>query len=195
MLALGQTKVKMRIVLAILIILGVNSSFAMRIPSSLSRGLYASNEGFEINPQKTNWIRTSPPVELKNKVEALFRMKDTESKAQPTFTVRIDKDTPYKTLKEYSTKWLKNYGQFGLEVLGHQYFKNEKDQAGFVIDIENSLSQKKLRQVIFFKDAKAVILTCMDQKESFKTSLKSCNDLIKTFAWNESALKAAENPN
>lgn len=182
----------MRIAFALLIILGTTSGFAMRIPSSLSKGLYASNEGFEIDPQKTNWIKTSPPAELKNKVEALFRMKDTESKAQPTFTVRVDKDTPYKTLKEYSAKWLKSYGQFGLEVLGHQYFKNEKEQTGFVIDIENSLSQKKLRQVIFFKDAKAVILTCMDQKEFFKASLKSCNELIKTFSWNESTLGTAE---
>ncbi len=190
----------MKITLFILVALGlsgvisgtISNANAQRIPSSLSRGLYASNEGFEINPQSTNWIRSAPPAELKNKVEVLFRIKDTTSKVQPTFTVRIDKDTPYKTLKEYSTKWLKNYGQFGLEVLGHQYFKNEKDQQGFVIDIENSVSQKKLRQVIFFKNAKAVILTCMDQKESFKSSLKSCNDLIKTFAWNESILSNPE---
>lgn len=184
----------MKILVFTLIVLVVSSAQAQRIPSSLSRGLYASNEGFEINPQRTNWIRSAPPVELKNKVEALFRIQDTKSKAQPTFTVRIDKDTPYKTLKEYSNKWLKNYGQFGLEVLGHQYFKNERDQQGFVIDIENSVSQKKLRQVIFFRNAKAVILTCMDQKESFKTSLKSCNDLIKTFAWDETALGTAETP-
>lgn len=182
----------MRYLLSLLVILGTAQSFAARIPSSLSRGLYASNEGFEINPQSTSWIKSSTPAELKNKVEALFRMKDIHSKSQPTFTVRVDKETPYKTLKEYSTKWLKNYGQFGLEVLGHQYFKNAKDQQGFVIDIENSASQKKLRQVIFFKNSKAVILTCMDQKESFKTSLKSCNDLIKTFSWNEEILPASE---
>lgn len=182
----------MKILFFMIVVFGISQARAQRIPSSLSKGLYASSEGFEINSQQTSWVRSSPPPELKNKVEALFRVKDADSKAQPTFTIRIDKDTPYKTLKEYSNKWLKNYGQFGLEVLGHQYFKNEKDQQGFVIDIENSVSKKKLRQVIFFRNAKAVILTCMDQKESFKTSLKSCNDLIKTFAWNESTFANPE---
>lgn len=184
----------MKILILSLVILSSAHANAQRIPSSLSRGIYASSEGFEINPQSTEWIKSSPPAELKNKVEALFRLKNENSKAQPTFTVRVDRDTSYKTLKEYSNKWLKNYGQFGLEVLGHKYFKNEKDQNGFVIDIENSTTQKKLRQVIFFQNAKAVILTCMDQKETFKNSLKSCNDLIKTFAWNETLLKSPEIP-
>lgn len=169
-----------------------NPAFATRIPDSLSKGLYASSEGFEINPQNTGWIRSAAPADLKNKVEALFRIKNENSKIQPTFTIRIDKETPYKTLKEYANKWLKSYGQFGLEVLGHQYFKNAKDQAGFVIDLGNSLSKKKLRQVIYFQNSKAVILTCMDQSDSFQKALKSCNDLIKTFSWNESASKNPE---
>lgn len=182
----------MKTAFLLLFIFGTLSAQAQRVPDSLSHGLYVSDEGFEINPGKTDWIRSSAPNELKNKVEALFRIKNEKATTQPTFTVRIDKDTPYKTLKDYSQKWLKNYGQFGLEVLGHQYFKNRKDQSGFVIDIENSTSQKKLRQVIFFKNSKAVILTCMDQKDSFKASLKSCNDLIRTFAWDESTLPNAE---
>jgi hypothetical protein len=181
----------MKSVLLLLLLISVNT-FASRIPDSLSKGLYVSGEGFEINPQKTNWIRSAAPEDLKNKVEALFRIKNEDSKIQPTFTIRIDKDTPYKSLKEYSNKWLKSYAQFGLEVLGHQYFKNSQDQQGFVIDLANSLSKKKLRQVIYFKNAKAVILTCMDQSDSFQKSLKSCNDLIKTFAWNEEILKPAE---
>jgi hypothetical protein len=181
-------------VLLLITIFSLSSLTAMayRIPDSLSRGVYSSNEGFEINPEKTEWIRSSAPVDLKNKVEALFRIKNENTKIQPTFTVRVDKDTPYKSLKEYSNKWLKSYGQFGLEVLGHQYFKNAKDQPGFVIDLANSISKKKLRQVIFFQNSKAVILTCMDQKDSFTKALKSCNDLIKTFAWNETALPNPE---
>jgi hypothetical protein len=168
------------------------AAVAQRVPDSLSHGLYVSSEGFELNPAKTEWIKSTSPVDLENKIEALFRMKNEKALSQPTFTIRIDKDTPYKTLKGYSKKWLKNYGQFGLEVLGHQYFKNKKNQSGFVIDIANSTSHKKLRQVIFFKNAKAVILTCMDQKDSFKTSLKSCNDLIKTFSWDDSELSDPE---
>lgn len=182
----------MKTLLATFLILSSVNAFAHRIPDSLSRGLYVSAEGFEINPKKTDWIRTSAPLDLKNKVEALFRIKNEDSKSQATFTVRVDKDTPYKTLKEYSTKWLKNYGQFGLEVLGHQYFKTSNDEDGFVIDISNSASQKKLRQVIFFRNSKAVILTCMDNQDAFQKAIKSCNELIKTFTWQQAALKNPE---
>ena len=182
----------MRIFLSFFILSISLHAFGARIPGSLSRGIYISQEGFEINSQNTKWVRSSSPVELQDKVEALFRMKEENKNSQATFTVRVDKDTPHKTLKEYSHKWLKNYGQFGLEVLGHQYFKTPKDQQGFVVDIENSTSQKKLRQVIFFQNSKAVILTCMDNKEAFKVSLKSCNELIKTFSWNETTLKDPE---
>lgn len=180
----------MKIALFSFIFLGVINVQAQRLPDSLSRGLYVSNEGFEINPQKTSWIKSAAPDDLKNKVEALFRIKD--QKSSSTFTIRVDKDTPYKTLKEYSHKWLKNYGQFGLEVLGSQYFKTKNDDDGFVVDISNTSSQKKLRQVIFFRNSKAVILTCMDQETAFKDTLKACNDLIKTFSWQQGTLANPE---
>jgi hypothetical protein len=182
----------MKTILLTILCFSSASALAYRIPDSLSRGIYTSNEGFEINPEKTDWIRSSAPPDLKNKVEALFRLKNEGTRIQPTFTIRIDKDTPYKSLKEYSNKWLKSYGQFGLEVLGHQYFKNKKDQPGFVIDLANSISKKKLRQVIFFQNSKAVILTCMDQADNFTKALKPCNDLIKTFAWEEKTFSTPE---
>lgn len=180
----------MKVLIAVILFSSVYAS-AARIPASLSQSLYISSEGFELNPQGTSWIRTTTPSDVKS-VEALFRLKGEENKSQTTFTVRVDRDTSFKTLKEYSNRWLKNYGQFGLEVLGHQYFKNPNDAEGFVIDISNSSSNKKLRQVIFFRNSKAVILTCMDQDVNFKSVIKNCNDLVKTFSWQEASLKNPE---
>jgi len=164
---------------------------SLRVPEAISQSLYSSDEGFSLNPKDTSWIKTTTPNDLTGKVEALFRTK-ASLPSSPTFTVRVDKDTRLRTLKDYSTKWLKGFGQFGLEVLGHQYFKNKENESGFVIDLANSTSKKKLRQAIFFKNAKAVILTCMDQAETFKSSIKPCNELIQTFSWNERTLAPAE---
>ncbi len=182
----------MKFALTLFIALCTSQAYGMRIPATLSNGLYVSTEGFELHPQSTSWVRATAPFELKNKIEALFRIKGSDSSSNTTFTIRVDKDTPHKTLKEYSTKWLKSYGQFGLEVLGHQYFRNSNDADGFVIDISNTTSKKKLRQVIFFRNSKAVILTCMDQDVNFKSAIKNCNDLVKTFSWQEASLKNPE---
>jgi hypothetical protein len=151
----------MRIVFLFAILLAFNTQ-AMRIPDALTKGAIISENGYEIDPSKTKC-------------------------SNATFSVRVDKDTNFKSLNEYANKWLKSYGQFGIEVLGHQYFKNGKDQKGIVIDLANSSSHKKLRQVIFFKDDKAAVLTCMDQADKFTGILKDCNDLIRSFTWIESA--------
>ncbi len=174
-----------------LIVFFVASASAMRVPESLNQSLYSSDEGFTINPKKTAWLRSSVPNDLKGKVEVLFRMKS-PSDGSPTFTVRIDKDITEKSLKEYTGKWLKGFGQFGLEIMGHKYFKNKNNELGFFVDITNSTSKKKMRQAIFFKNSKAVILTCMDQAHTFKKAVRPCNELIHSFSWNESTHPTAE---
>jgi hypothetical protein len=157
----------------------------MRLPEVLLKTPLVTSEGFEIDPSRTQWVRVQPANDMKNKLEFLFKLKAKEDKSAATFSVRIDKDTAFKNLEEYVNKWLKSYGQFGIEVLGHQYFKNNKDQKGFVIDLTNSTSHKKLRQVLFFRDSKAVVMTCMDHADKFATTLKDCNQLIRSFAWVE----------
>jgi len=156
------------------------NAIAMRIPDSLVRGPIILNDGFSLDPSHTKWVRVTTENQ-KDKMEALFQLKTEASVA--TFTVRVDKETDYESLQDYANKWLKSYGQFGLEVLGHKYFKNENNENGLVVDLKNSSAHKKLRQVIFFRNAKAIVMTCMDQISQFSTTIKNCNDLIHTFTW------------
>jgi hypothetical protein len=54
-----------------------------------------------------------------------------------------------------------------------------------VLDLINRDNGRQLRQVVFLKKQKAVILTCRDQVSTFKDSLKNCNQIIRTFQWTE----------
>jgi hypothetical protein len=36
---------------------------------------------------------------------------------------------------------------------------------------------------VFLKNKNAVIMTCRDRVATFQTSLKACNQIIKTFVW------------
>ncbi len=170
----------------LLIILFSASSFGMRIHDNFLKASIVSSHGYEINPAQTNWILAEAKKRTKNKIDVLFRLKDADKK-EATFSVRIDKDTEAHSLNDYGKKWLKAYGQFGIEVLGHKYFKNELGQRGLVVDIANHSSHKRVRQVIFFKENNAAILTCMDLKNRFQSTIKDCNQLIKGFSWIEPA--------
>lgn len=159
--------------------------FAARIPEALVRDQYISTEGFSINFKDSPWLRSEPPGNIKNKMDVLFRSSAKDS--QSTLTVRVDVDESTHSLKDYVNKWLKSYGQFKMDVLGHKYFKTESDEQGFVVDIK-SIPEKRVRQVIFFRNSKAVVLTCTDSTKKFSSTLKSCNDVIKTFIWIEKDL-------
>lgn len=180
-----------RLLFALCALCLVEGAEATRLPDAINQSVYSSSEGFTLNPKDTSWIKATTPSDLSEKVEALFRTKKLSNNNR-TLTVRVDGKTPHKTLKEYTGTWLKGFGQFGLDVIGHQYFRNKENVTGFVVDLSNTASKKKMRQAIFFKNSKAVILTCMDQAETFRESIKTCNELIQTFSWNEKVLAPAE---
>ena len=77
---------------------------------------------------------------------------------------------------------MKEYPRYGFDVLGSGAFA-QKNQRGYVLDLLDRDQKKQLRQVVFLKNKKAVILTCRDQQSSFKNTLKSCNEIIRNFNW------------
>jgi hypothetical protein len=159
------------------------SAYAARIPEALVRDQYISTEGFSLNFKEGNWLRTEAPGNIQNKMDVLFRSALKES--QSTLSVRVDYDENSKSLKDYVSKWLKTYSSFKMDVLGHKYFKTENQDMGFVVDIKSN-PEKRARQVIFFRGSKAVVLTCTDTHKKFSETLKSCNDVIRTFTWIDS---------
>lgn len=178
------------------------AAFAAPIPgTSTSKlvspeiGLYHSPIGFQMNSGKTGWAHVAPP--RGNKFIATMYMAQPTSiatqmhadltgkikTASPaTLTVRVDELEKDIALEKYIQKWLKEYPRYGFDVLGSKAFVQNK-QKGYVLDLVNRDQGKQLRQVVFLKQKKAVILTCRDKVASFQTTLKSCNEIIKSFVW------------
>lgn len=162
------------------------STFAAPVPGSTNAanpklGLYASPLGFKISASDTDWIQTEPPPKTKY-IVTMYKSPQKFKDTQASLTVRVDKLEKRQALRSYVDQWLKDYPKFGFDVLGSKPFETGK-QKGYVIDLVSRSSQKQLRQVVFMKDDKAVILTCRDHQENFKHTLKSCNSIIKSFQW------------
>lgn len=152
----------------------------IRLSESLMQDAYMNKEGFSLNLKNGPWVQAPSPT--KNK-EGLY-FKNSSSKSASIMSVQVDHDTSFKSLKEYTTKWLKSYSQFRIEVLGYKFFKTPNQDSGFVVDIKSS-SNKKSRQAVFFKDSKAIVITCTDADSQFSEVVKSCNDVINSFSWTQ----------
>ena len=173
-------------------------------------GLYHSPVGFEMNAGRTGWSHVAPPVgnrfiatvykaqpepgsvasqmraDLQKQGDVVGGRALASSKmkqgAPATLTVRVDELDKNVPIEKYIQKWMKEYPRYGFDVLGSKPFVQNK-QKGYVLDLVNRDQQKQLRQVVFLKEKRAVILTCRDRVATFQTSLKSCNEIIKTFVW------------
>lgn len=149
-----------------------------------------SEEGFLFSQFDTSWFN-SPTPEDKKSIHLLFRSPVVTNGFQPIMTVRIDKNIgETKNIQEYVQQWMGDYSKLGYQVLGSQPFQH-KNEVSYVIDVRNAedtKSPKQIRQVVFFKrKQKAVILTCIDNISTFKNSLKECNKIIRSFAWDQTA--------
>lgn len=169
-------------------------------------GLYHSPLGFQLNAAHTGWAHVAPPAGNKY-IATVYRAEPGSVAAQmhadlhsagnvvnggkalaaakgapATLTVRIDNLEKETTLDKYIGKWMKEYPRYGFDVLGSKPFLQAKNK-GYVLDLVNRDQGKQLRQVVFLKQKNAVILTCRDRVATFQTSLKACNEIIKTFTW------------
>jgi hypothetical protein len=144
-------------------------------------GVYRSPLGFQVNAGASGWKQTEAPSDNKF-IAALY--KSPSKNDGGTLTIRVDKLAKEVALDKYVQRWMKEYPKYGFDVLGSKPFAQNKDK-GYVLDLINRDSGRQLRQVVFLKKQKAVILTCRDQTASFKDSLKGCNQNIRTFQWNE----------
>lgn len=180
------------VAIALTLLFNSNSVFAAPIPGTGGSammapklGVYRSPIGYEIKTADSGFKQVAPPSDNKY-IETVFRHVAAEKNkvGTGTLTVRIDKLEKTTPLKNYVKRWQREYPKYGFDLLGSKSFTQNKTQ-GYVIDLLNKKTNRQLRQVIFMNDPKksAVILTCRDNAKQFQTTLKGCNEIIRSFAW------------
>lgn len=148
-----------------------------------SSGLFRSPLGFHLSAGSSGWTQTEAPGGNKF-ITTMYRSPGAKFIGENgMLTVRVDKLAKVMPLDRYIQRWMKEYPKYGFDVLGSKPFAQKKER-GYVLDLINRDNGKQLRQVVFLRNQNAVILTCRDKSISFKESLKSCNEIIRTFEWN-----------
>jgi hypothetical protein len=147
--------------------------------------IFRSAKGFSVNAGKSEWVLGESPSDMPS-IETVYRSPESHKGVQPVLTVRVDELTHKTELKNYVKQWTKDYSTLGFSILNAKALTINSNPA-YAMDVEETHGSKKLRQIVFLKDQKAVILTCRDLKESFKKTVKDCNEIFKSFEWNSSA--------
>lgn len=177
------------ILISLIFSLHINT-YASPIPGTSSSklissvdGLFNSHHGFQISSYNTSWVHTSAD-ESNPYLITEYRAPTVDHGVQSALTIRFDKTIKNKkvSLKTYMKQWLKDYPRFGFKILNSKSITINK-QNGFLLDIYNPNTKRQLRQVVFLKNKKAIILTCRAHKKSFKNSVRACNRIIRNFKW------------
>ncbi len=170
-----------------LVVIAAPKVFAAPIPLTSSsifisskNGLFQSPLGFSLHLASTDWLQVQKPADNPY-IETIYRSSKDEN-IQAALTVRVDKLDAIHSIESYSQKWMKDYPRFGFAILTSKKVR-VGNQVAFMLDLVNRDNSKQLRQVLFLKNKAAVTLTCRDDVTNFSRTLKSCNEIIRTFRW------------
>lgn len=152
------------------------SSSALTNPE---QGLYFLHKGFTLKTEGTNWVPTANSESLLDTVR--FSSKEKSSK-EGSLSIRTDKIPKNASLELYTRKWMRDYPNYGFEVLSAKNFTLNGSPA-LVVDMLSRSKNKQIRQLILKNEDRVAILTCVDNKDTFSKSLQNCNRIMKSFTW------------
>ncbi len=171
----------------ILILITAFQNYAFAAPHPMSgssfinqiqTGTVFSQMGFQIKNVPTDWVLRNPLASQTQVIE--MAPSSSTTKAILSFT---SENVSAKTdLEKYVRQYLRDYNQYGFEVIGLQSLKNS-DLNSVVVDLSQKNKATKSRQVFFKKDDKIVLATCLDSFARFNKTLLTCNAILDTFQW------------
>lgn len=171
-----------------------NLSFAAPFPASSTseltspkKGNFLKKHGFVLKTEGTQWILSTEPEDSVFE-SYTYRLKKTAkdtASTQSLLSVRIDNLEKNSNLESYAKKWMKEYPQFGYEILGTRQMKFGGG-TGLLVDLIQKNKSQQVRQLILSQNKNVAILTCTDEIKSFKKTLTDCNDILNSFRWNSS---------
>ncbi len=192
-----------KILILFFILLGRTTSYSAPHPAvatsaltSPDKGLFWSRAGFLLKTSSLDWkadLQRSQPEQvtyLRNPPNQSSHQgrSASSSTSSASYIVRTELLKQDMTLETYAKRWMKDYSNYGFDVLGSQSYEKGALK-GLIIDVEHKKSFQQLRQVIFIKNKRVALLTCADDKKMFLKTLEKCSESMKSFEWTSVPIK------
>jgi len=147
--------------------------------NQVQSGTALSQLGFEVKNVPKDWILKAPTTS--SQAETIeFGLDQSKSKALLSF--RVENVSPKVDLEKYVRQYLRDYNQYGFEVVGLQSLKQSALNS-VVVDLNQKNKLTRSRQVFFKKNDKVVMATCLDEFDAFTKTIQTCNSILNTFQW------------
>lgn len=146
--------------------------------NQIQSGIALSQMGFKLQKFPISWELKKPldsdsltldigPINPQSKAHISFK----------TETVSVKTD-----LEKYVRQYLRDYNQYGFEVIGLQSLKKSSLNS-VIVDLNQKNKVTRSRQVFYKKEDKIVSATCIDEFEPFNKTILICNSILETFQW------------
>lgn len=145
------------------------------IVNNPNNSLAFSQMGFTLDKIPQDWLYTknitleTDAIELgpENKTLLSFKLEN------------VSKST---LLENYVRQYLRDYNQYGFEVLSLQSDK-KTDGSKVTVDVKQKNKNVQSRQVFFQIQNKIIIATCADQIADFNKTVTQCNEILSNLKW------------
>lgn len=150
-------------------------SSVVNAPSS---NIAFSMMGFRVGAIPSDWAYKSGFDDSAMAIE--MGPRNEKSKAALNFHIET---VPKKTsLEQYVRQYLRDYNQYGFEVVGLQSMK-KNTVPSVIVDLTQKNKKTRSRQVFFIQDQKVVVASCLDNFETFDKTVYTCNQILGSFQW------------
>lgn len=161
---------------------------ASSIINTIQNNLVVSQMGFKIQNIPQNWvIKNNFDDSSKSIIMGLPQNNNiTESKTDPKTTAslsfRYDSISIKTNLEQHVRQFLRDYNQYGFEVINLQSNKKSKIPT-VIVDLNQKNKKTRSRQVFFSQNENLIIATCLDNYDDFDKFILICNKILNDFEW------------
>lgn len=147
-----------------------------------SLGLYFQPYGFKM-PMDADWLQQDESSKPQDEnISGLSARFVNQKFPQVSISLETDALRAETTVESYAKKWMRDYANYGFEVLGAKTFQAGR-QKGLVVDLQHKKRGIQIRQTIYIRKKQAVTLTCSGQSASFNKEIQLCNEVSRQFEW------------
>lgn len=147
-----------------------------------AKGLFAHGFGFRLHDLADTWIPV--PVLTESPLESLrFEPKLAQGeKSDAAISIHFEKMDRKQSLESYARKWIREYPNYGFEMLGTKGVLI-RGQKALLVDLTQNNKNRQIRQTVLQDQDRVMIVTCLDRKDQFQQTLSACNRLLRGLEW------------
>ncbi len=151
--------------------------------NQVQNSLVFSQLGFQIGQIPKDWNLKNPlNANVDARVLEIVPVTNIGGTAKTILSFSSERVSAKTDLEKYVRQYLRDYNQYGFEVIGLQSLKKTGSNS-VIVDLNQKNKATRSRQVFYKNNDQIVLATCLDSFDNFNKTILTCNAILDTFQW------------